>query len=49
MGLYLLESIYARDYNAIMAELLFSTALTLVGLLLSDLSYALVDPRISFD
>jgi ABC-type dipeptide/oligopeptide/nickel transport system permease component len=45
----LLESIYARDYNAIMAVLLFSTVLTLIGLLLSDLSYAVVDPRISFD
>lgn len=49
MGLYLFESILARDYNAIMAVLLISSMLTLVGLLVSDLSYALVDPRISFD
>lgn len=49
MGMYLLESIGARDYNAIMAILLISTVLTLVGLLVSDLSYAIVDPRISFD
>ena len=49
MGLYLLESIQARDYNAIMAVLLISTMMTLVGLLISDISYAVVDPRISFD
>jgi peptide/nickel transport system permease protein len=43
------ESIFARDYNAIMGVLLISTLLTLVGLLISDISYAVVDPRISFD
>jgi len=49
MGSYLFESITVRDYNAVMAVLLISAALTLVGMLLSDLSYALVDPRITFD
>ncbi len=49
MGLYMFESIFARDYNAIMGVLLISTLLTLVGLLISDISYAVVDPRISFD
>lgn len=49
LGLYMLNSIFLRDYNAIMAISLVSAVLTLVGILLSDLSYALVDPRISFD
>ena len=49
MGLYVLDSIRVRDYNAIMAVLLISSSLTLLGMLLSDLSYALVDPRITFD
>ena len=49
MGLYVWESILLRDYNAIMAVLLIASGLTLFGLLLSDLSYALVDPRITFD
>ncbi len=49
MGSYLFESISARDYNAIMAVLLSSSVLTLIGLLISDISYAVVDPRISFD
>jgi len=49
MGEYLFESITLRDYNAIMAVLLCSAVLTLVGILISDISYAVVDPRISFD
>lgn len=49
LGLYMLDSIFVRDYNAIMAITLVSAVLTLVGILLSDLSYAVVDPRISFD
>ncbi len=49
IGLYLFESITARDYNAIMGSLLISTVMTLIGMLVSDISYAVVDPRISFD
>ena len=32
-----------------MAVLLASSALSLLGLLLSDVAYALVDPRITFE
>jgi peptide/nickel transport system permease protein len=49
MGSYLLDSIFARDYNALMGVLLVSAVLTMVGILISDISYAIVDPRISFD
>ncbi|MCA9510970.1 MAG: ABC transporter permease [Myxococcales bacterium] len=49
MGLWIVDSIFARDYNAIMVVQLFSTLLVLVGILLTDLSYALVDPRIRFE
>lgn len=49
MGRFAFESILTRDYNAIMAVLLISSGLTLIGMLLSDLTYALVDPRITFD
>jgi len=48
MGLWFYDSIGQRDYNAIMAIELLSTILVLVGILLSDLSYALVDPRITY-
>ena len=49
MGLWMIDSIYQRDYNVIMVIQLFSTVLTLVGILLTDLSYALVDPRIRYE
>jgi peptide/nickel transport system permease protein len=49
MGLWVVEAIYQRDYNVIMAVQLLSTLLVLFGLLLTDLSYALVDPRIRFE
>ncbi len=48
MGLWVVESIYLRDYNVIMGIQLISTILVLVGILLTDLSYALVDPRIRY-
>jgi peptide/nickel transport system permease protein len=48
IGLWTIESIYQRDYNVIMGVQLLSTVLVLFGLLLTDLSYALVDPRIRF-
>lgn len=49
MGLWIVDAIYQRDYNVIMAVELFSAVLVLIGLLLTDLSYALVDPRIRFE
>ncbi len=49
MGLLMINAIQYRDYNIIMGILLLSAILTLIGILLSDLAYALVDPRISFD
>jgi len=49
MGQYIFQSINLRDYNAVMAVLLTSSFLALIGILISDLSYAFVDPRISFD
>ena len=49
MGQWIVDSIYQRDYNAIMIVQLFSTVLVLVGILITDLSYALVDPRIRYE
>jgi peptide/nickel transport system permease protein len=49
MGLWVVDAINQRDYNVILAVELFSTVLVLVGLLLTDLSYALVDPRIRYE
>ena len=49
MGSYLFDAINLRDYNAVMAVLVIASFLTLLGILISDLSYAAVDPRITFD
>jgi peptide/nickel transport system permease protein len=46
MGQLYWQSVMSRDYMVIMGGLVISAGLTLVGNLLADISYALVDPRI---
>ena len=46
MGQLLWGAVMARDYPVVMGELVIVAFLTLLGNLLADLSYALVDPRI---
>lgn len=48
MGTLTLEAILNRDYPVVNAILLFSALLTLLGILLADLSYAIADPRIKY-
>ena len=47
MGLYAYEGLLNRDYNIVMATTTVSALMTLVGFLLSDVLYSVVDPRIS--
>jgi peptide/nickel transport system permease protein len=49
MGLYAYDGLMKRDYNVVMATTTVSALLTLVGFLVSDILYGLVDPRISYD
>ncbi len=49
MGRLFFESMLARDYPTIMALSFISASLVLLGTLLADLSYVLVDPRVSYD
>ncbi len=49
MGQLGFEAVLSRDYPVIMAITTISALLTLVGLLLSDILYALLDPRIQLD
>lgn len=42
------EAVLARDYPIVMALLTVSALLTLIGILLSDILLAVVDPRIAF-
>lgn len=43
------EAVLSRDYPVIMAIATISAILTLLGILIADLVYVLVDPRISFE
>lgn len=49
MGQLGFEAVLSRDYPVIMAITTISALLTLVGLLLSDILYAVLDPRIQLD
>jgi len=49
MGLLAYESVMNRDYPVVLGTLYFFTLIGLISRLLSDLSYVLVDPRISFE
>ncbi|HFQ88967.1 MAG TPA: microcin C ABC transporter permease YejB [Desulfobulbus sp.] len=49
MGLLAYQSVMNRDYPVVLGTLYFFTIIGLVSRLLSDLSYVMVDPRISFD
>ena len=49
MGKVGFEAILTRDYNVIMAINFVGAFLVLIGILLSDLTYCFVDPRISLD
>jgi peptide/nickel transport system permease protein len=49
LGRLFLEGVAARDYPVMMASLVISSALVLLGILLADLLYAWADPRISYD
>jgi peptide/nickel transport system permease protein len=47
MGRLVFDSFLARDYPVIMAVSFFSAGLVLLGMILSDVLYMVVDPRIS--
>lgn len=49
MGLLGYKSILQRDYNVIMGLLFIQSGLMLVGNIISDIAYVLVDPRIDFE
>jgi len=49
MGLLSLEAIIGRDYPIFMAILAITSLLGLIGNVLSDLCYVLIDPRIHFN
>lgn len=48
LGSYTIDAIQAQDFAVVRAMVFIGSLLYIVGLLLTDLSYALVDPRIRF-
>jgi peptide/nickel transport system permease protein len=49
MGKLFFDSINARDYPMVMGIFTITSILTMFGLILSDILYAIVDPRIKFE
>ena len=49
MGALSLEAIVTRDYPVFMAILAITSVLGLIGNIIQDLSYVLIDPRINFE
>ena len=49
MGQLAFTALMGRDYPIVFTVMMFSAFLTLVGTLISDILYAVADPRISFD
>jgi peptide/nickel transport system permease protein len=49
MGKLSFECILRREYDFVMTTLLLSAVLTLIGILVSDVLYVLVNPRVSFE
>jgi peptide/nickel transport system permease protein len=49
MGRLAFNAVLTRDYPVIMAVATISAVLTLIGILMSDITYAVVDPRIKYE
>lgn len=48
MGLLFIESLNSRDYNVLMGVAVIESIIIMVGQVVSDVAYVLVDPRIDF-
>jgi ABC-type dipeptide/oligopeptide/nickel transport system permease component len=48
MGSLIIGAVMNNDYMVAMASLIFYSSLLLLSLLLADIAYALLDPRIRF-
>jgi peptide/nickel transport system permease protein len=49
MGAYTIEAIRLREYHVLMTIFLLTGVMELIAILLADLSYAVLDPRVSFE
>ncbi len=49
LGSYTIDAIHAQDFAVVRAMVFIGSVLYIVGLILTDISYTFVDPRIRFD
>lgn len=49
LGSYLVDAINAQDFAVVRAMVFLGTLLTIVGLILTDIAYALADPRVRLE
>ena len=49
VGQLIWEAVLLRDYPVVMAVFTISAFMTLVGILIADILYTVVDPRIKYD
>ena len=49
LGSYTIDAIQAQDFSVVRVMVFVGSLLYIIGLLLTDLSYTLVDPRIRFE
>ena len=49
LGSYTIEAINSQDFAIVRAMVFLGSVLYIIGLVLTDISYTLVDPRIRFD
>jgi peptide/nickel transport system permease protein len=49
LGRFAVDAVVAQDYPVIMAVVIISSVATILGYILSDILYAVIDPRIRFD
>jgi len=46
VGLVMFQALEKSDYPLLMGGFIFFTAMTLVGILIADLTYGIIDPRV---
>ncbi|MFH1603575.1 MAG: ABC transporter permease, partial [Pseudomonadota bacterium] len=49
LGSYTIEAIQAQDFAVVRSMVFIGSALYILGLLLTDIAYTLVDPRVRFE
>ena len=48
VGLLTFDAVVSRDHPVVMASVMIGSVLTVLGFIISDILYALFDPRVRF-